>query len=114
MRANDRNRARIAVVGEITPAAQRGALLAIGTAVASSAGLLAPYIMGVLLRPPRHRSTGSTPASLHVRDHYAGGRRHPHGARKKVVGHHACLAPRVREQLGLPRPETALSASPNR
>jgi hypothetical protein len=63
MRANDRNRARIAVVGEITPAAQRGALLAIGTAVASSAGLLAPYIMGVLLRPPRHRSTGSTPAS---------------------------------------------------
>jgi MFS family permease len=35
-----------AVVGEITPAAQRGALLAIGTAVATSAGLLAPYIMG--------------------------------------------------------------------
>ena len=35
-----------AVVGEITPAAQRGALLAIGTAAASSAGLLAPYIMG--------------------------------------------------------------------
>jgi MFS family permease len=34
------------VVGEITPAAQRGALLAIGTAVASSAGLLAPYVMG--------------------------------------------------------------------
>jgi len=35
-----------AVVGEITPAAQRGVLLAIGTAAASSAGLLAPYIMG--------------------------------------------------------------------
>jgi MFS family permease len=35
-----------AVVAEITPAAQRGALLAIGAAVASSAGLLAPYIMG--------------------------------------------------------------------
>ncbi|GGF24499.1 MFS transporter [Aliidongia dinghuensis] len=35
-----------AVVGEITPPAQRGALLAIGTAVASTAGLLAPYIMG--------------------------------------------------------------------
>jgi hypothetical protein len=34
------------VVGEITPVAQRGALLAIGTAVASCAGLLAPYIMG--------------------------------------------------------------------
>ena len=38
-----------AVVGEITPAAQRGALLAIGTAVASSAGLLAPYIMGSVI-----------------------------------------------------------------
>jgi MFS transporter, ACS family, D-galactonate transporter len=38
-----------AVVGEITPAAQRGALLAIGTAVSSSAGLLAPYIMGSVI-----------------------------------------------------------------
>ena len=38
-----------AVVGEITPATQRGALLAIGTAVASSAGLLAPYIMGSVI-----------------------------------------------------------------
>jgi MFS transporter, ACS family, D-galactonate transporter len=38
-----------AVVAEITPAAQRGALLAIGTAVASSAGLLAPYIMGSII-----------------------------------------------------------------
>jgi MFS family permease len=38
-----------AVVGEITPAAQRGALLAIGTAVASSAGLLAPYVMGSVI-----------------------------------------------------------------
>jgi ACS family D-galactonate transporter-like MFS transporter len=38
-----------AVVAEITPAAQRGALLAIGTAVASSAGLLAPYIMGSVI-----------------------------------------------------------------
>lgn len=35
-----------AVVGEIVPAAQRGALLAIGAAVANSAGLLAPYVMG--------------------------------------------------------------------
>jgi hypothetical protein len=34
-----------AVVGEIAPAAQRGALLAIGTAVSTSAGLLAPYVM---------------------------------------------------------------------
>jgi hypothetical protein len=38
-----------AIVSEITPAAQRGALLAIGTAVASSAGLLAPYIMGSVI-----------------------------------------------------------------
>jgi MFS transporter, ACS family, D-galactonate transporter len=34
------------VVGEITPVAQRGALLAIGTAVSTLAGLLAPYVMG--------------------------------------------------------------------
>jgi ACS family D-galactonate transporter-like MFS transporter len=38
-----------AVVGEIAPAAQRGAVLAISTAVASSAGLLAPYIMGSVI-----------------------------------------------------------------
>jgi len=35
-----------AVVAEITPAAQRGAVLAIGTAIGTSAGLLAPYVMG--------------------------------------------------------------------
>jgi MFS transporter, ACS family, D-galactonate transporter len=35
-----------AVVSEITPVAKRGALLAIGTAVSTSAGLLAPYVMG--------------------------------------------------------------------
>jgi MFS transporter, ACS family, D-galactonate transporter len=34
-----------AVVGEITPAAQRGALLAVST----SAGLSAPYVMGSLI-----------------------------------------------------------------
>ena len=38
-----------AIIAEITPPAQRGALLAIGTAVASSAGLLAPYIMGSVI-----------------------------------------------------------------
>ena len=38
-----------AIVAEITPPAQRGALLAIGTAVASSAGLLAPYVMGSVI-----------------------------------------------------------------
>ena len=35
-----------AVVSEIAPVAQRGALLAIGTAVSTSAGLLASYVMG--------------------------------------------------------------------
>ncbi|MBV8091444.1 MAG: MFS transporter [Alphaproteobacteria bacterium] len=35
-----------ALVSEIVPVAQRGALLAIGTAVATSAGLMAPYVMG--------------------------------------------------------------------
>src|SRR5580658_9267282 len=38
-----------AIVGEITPVAQRGALLAIGTAVGTSAGLLAPYVMGSVI-----------------------------------------------------------------
>ena len=37
------------VVGEITPVVQRGALLAIGTAVSTTAGLLAPYVMGSVL-----------------------------------------------------------------
>src|SRR5205814_5680988 len=35
-----------AVVSEIAPVTQRGALLAIRTAVSTSAGLLAPYVMG--------------------------------------------------------------------
>ena len=35
-----------AVVSEITPVTQRGAVLAIGNAVGTSAGLLAPYVMG--------------------------------------------------------------------
>ncbi len=39
-----------AVVSEIAPVAQRGAILAIGTAVATSAGLLAPYIMGSVVQ----------------------------------------------------------------
>jgi MFS transporter, ACS family, D-galactonate transporter len=38
------------VVGEVTPVAQRGALLAIGTAIATSAGLLAPYVMGSIVQ----------------------------------------------------------------
>jgi MFS family permease len=35
-----------AIVSEITPVAQRGALLAIFTAISTSAGILAPYVMG--------------------------------------------------------------------
>ena len=38
-----------AVVGEITPLAQRGALLAIGTAIGTTAGLLSPYVMGSII-----------------------------------------------------------------
>src|SRR6516162_2644436 len=38
-----------AVVSEIAPVAQRGALLAIGTAISTSAGLLAPYVMGSVI-----------------------------------------------------------------
>ena len=35
-----------AVVGELAPVAQRGAMLAIGTAISTIAGLVAPYVMG--------------------------------------------------------------------
>jgi ACS family D-galactonate transporter-like MFS transporter len=38
-----------AIVGEITPVSQRGAMLAIGNAVGTSAGILAPYIMGNII-----------------------------------------------------------------
>ena len=38
-----------AVVAEITPAAQRSSILAIGTAISTSAGLLAPYVMGSII-----------------------------------------------------------------
>jgi MFS transporter, ACS family, D-galactonate transporter len=39
-----------AVVSEVAPVAQRGAMLAIGTAVSTSAGLLAPYVMGSVVQ----------------------------------------------------------------
>ncbi|HTT79694.1 MAG TPA: MFS transporter [Stellaceae bacterium] len=38
-----------AIVGELTPVAQRGALLAIGTAIGTTAGLLSPFIMGSVI-----------------------------------------------------------------
>jgi len=47
-----------AVVGEVTPAPQRGALLAIGTAIATSAGLLAPYVMGSVVQNAATRLDG--------------------------------------------------------
>jgi MFS transporter, ACS family, D-galactonate transporter len=37
------------VISEVTPVAQRGALLAIGTAISTSAGLLAPYVTGSVI-----------------------------------------------------------------
>lgn len=39
-----------AIVAEITPPSQRGAMLAINNAIATSAGLLAPYIMGSVVQ----------------------------------------------------------------
>lgn len=47
-----------AVVAEITPTAQRGALLAIGTAISTSAGLLAPYVMGSVVERAATPLTG--------------------------------------------------------
>jgi len=38
-----------AIVGELAPVSQRGAMLAIGNAVATSAGLIAPYVMGSII-----------------------------------------------------------------
>lgn len=38
-----------AIVSEITPVSQRGALLAIGNAIGTTAGLLAPYVMGSMV-----------------------------------------------------------------
>jgi len=38
-----------AILGEITPASQRGAILAINSAVGTSAGIIAPYLMGSVI-----------------------------------------------------------------
>jgi MFS family permease len=38
-----------AVISEITPVSQRGALLAISNAIGTMAGLIAPYVMGSLV-----------------------------------------------------------------
>ncbi len=39
-----------AVVSEITPASQRGAMLSIGNAIGTTAGLIAPFVMGDLVQ----------------------------------------------------------------
>jgi ACS family D-galactonate transporter-like MFS transporter len=46
-----------AMVSELTPISQRGAMLAINNAVATSAGLIAPYVMGSVVQ-----SAGASPA----------------------------------------------------
>ena len=46
-----------AMMSELTPLSQRGAMLAINNAVATSAGLIAPYVMGSVVQ-----STGASPA----------------------------------------------------
>ena len=38
-----------AILGEITPVSQRGAVLAINSAVGTSAGIIAPYLMGSVI-----------------------------------------------------------------
>jgi MFS family permease len=45
-----------AIVSEFTPVSQRGAMLTIITAVSTSAGLLAPYVMGRIIE------SGTTPS----------------------------------------------------
>ena len=49
MRSSRRRLKRLPIRSEIAPVAQRGALLAIGTAVSTLAGLLAPYVMGIVV-----------------------------------------------------------------
>jgi MFS family permease len=48
---------KIAIVSEITPVSQRSAMLAINNAVATSAGLIGPYVMGSVVQ-----TAGASPA----------------------------------------------------
>ena len=54
-----------AVISEITPTAQRGALLAIGTAVGTSAGLLAPYVMGSVVQDAINAGASAADGYMH-------------------------------------------------
>ena len=46
------------ILGEITPSSQRGAVLAINGAVGSSAGIIAPYLMGSVIEGPASAAQG--------------------------------------------------------
>lgn len=47
-----------AIIAEITPPSQRGAMLAINTAVGTSAGIVAPYLMGSLIESASSAAEG--------------------------------------------------------
>ena len=49
-----------AVVSEFVPVAQRGAVLAMGTAIITSAGVLAPYVMGDIVEKAATPATRSS------------------------------------------------------
>jgi MFS family permease len=96
-----------AVVSEIAPVAQRGALLAIGTAVSTSAGLLAPYVMGSVVEMAATPLDGFNPGFMicgvimlvgerhrHVAD-ASGARNDPVGERNARGGGGACLKERT-------------------
>jgi MFS family permease len=49
-----------AIVSEFTPVPQRGAVLAINNAVATSAGVIAPYVMGSVVQDAASAADGYT------------------------------------------------------
>jgi MFS family permease len=69
-----------AVVSEVTPVAQRGALLSIGNAVGTSAGLLAPYIMGSVIETAATPLDGFQHRLRHLWDRHADRRHYRFGA----------------------------------
>lgn len=54
-----------AILSEITPVAQRGAVLAINNAVATSAGLIAPIVMGSVVQTAISRGAGAADGYSH-------------------------------------------------
>lgn len=47
-----------AILSEITPASQRGAVLAVNSAVGTSAGIIAPYLMGSVIEGANSAAQG--------------------------------------------------------